>query len=223
MGATALNAYAGQAGFYIIEDAALERRFRLPQGAYDIPLMVQSRFYTAAGNITDESHELTSTYGDTYSINGQILPHLVVEPRKYRFRILNASASRSFNYTLSAQAKGASAADTVPVPMYVVASDSGFLSHPVKTYSLVQTMAERWEVVIDFAKFKGQNIVMKSSNTFADIDYEGTGNLMQFRVGNRVRSQAGNGRLPDTLVDQDLPVDHGTPADQTFTFGRAGP
>jgi bilirubin oxidase len=127
MGITALNAYAGQAGFYIIDDEQMEKKLGLPQGKYDIPLMIQSRFYDASGNITDVSAERNSTFGDTYSVNGQILPYLDVEPRKYRFRVLNAAASRTFNFTLVEEEWEG------PIPFHVVASDSGFMSHPVET------------------------------------------------------------------------------------------
>ncbi|KAF8538453.1 Cupredoxin [Trichophaea hybrida] len=216
VGITALNAYAGQAGFYLIEEPEVERRLDLPQGDYDIPLMFQSRFYTADGDISDISTETTSTYGDTFSVNGQILPRFSVEPRKYRFRMLNAAASRTFNFTLAGQ-------DNDHIPFWVVGSDSGFLSHPVETTSLVQAMAERWEIVIDFSKFAGQNLVLKSAKTFVDEDYAGTGNVMQFRVGRRVKSRAGNGPLPGSLVDLDLPTVQDNMVVQQFNFSRRGP
>lgn len=48
---------------------------------------------------------------------------------------------------------------------------------------------------------------------------------MQFRVGNAVTSEVGNGPLPDKLVELDLPAAK-TQLDQNFVFGRvrgAGP
>lgn len=219
MGLTTVNAYAGLAGFYMIDDERENARVKLPTGAYDIPLMFQSRFYTANGNITDESAELTSTYGDTYSVNGQILPHLVVEPRKYRFRMLNAAASRTFNFTLEAASRRAPR-----LPMYVVGADAGLLTHPVKTESLVLTMAERWEVVIDFSDYAGQNIMLKSATTFADEEYIGTGNVMQFRVGKKVTSKECNSALPAILSDHGKNlIDTGKPTDKIYRFGRVFP
>lgn len=142
MGITSLNTYAGQAGFYIIEDDELEESLDIPRGLYDIPLMLHSKIYTAIGNISNISEERRSTYGDTPSVNGQILPYLVVEPRKYRFRILNAAASRTFNLTLNTDETG------VNKLFHVVGSDSGFMSRPVETETLLVAMAERWEVLI---------------------------------------------------------------------------
>ncbi|KAA8914597.1 Cupredoxin [Sphaerosporella brunnea] len=215
MGITALNVYSGQAGFYIIEDPEMEAKLDLPQGKYDIPLMFQSHFYDASGAITDMTGERNSTFGDTFSVNGQILPYLDVEPRKYRFRFLNAAASRTFNFTLVEKDWEG------PLPMYVVGSDSGFTSHPVETLSLVQAMAERWEVIIDFSNYRDKELTLKSSRTFADEDYEGTGNVLQFRVGRRVTSKQGNGPLPPKLIDLQLPTDH-EKIDQRWNFTRTG-
>ncbi|RPB06988.1 hypothetical protein P167DRAFT_609751 [Morchella conica CCBAS932] len=213
MGITALNAYSGQAGFYILEDAALEASLDLPRGSYDIPLMLNSKRYTSTGNITNESAETISTYGDTPSVNGQILPHFVVEPRKYRFRVLNAAASRTFNLTLNVDATRENK------KFHVVGSDAGFMSKSVETESLVVAMAERWEIVIDFANLAGQNLTLKQSNCFIDTNYVGYDKVMQFRVGNAVTSEVGNGPLPDKLVDLDLPAPK-TQLDQNFVFGR---
>jgi len=134
-------------GFYIIKDSAVEKTLGLPQGKYDIPLLLDAHFFTAAGNISDESKERTSIYGDTFSVNGQILPYLAVEPRKYRFRLLDASASRTFNLTIVAEQRA--------IPFWVVGSDGGFRDTPVETKSLVISMAERWEVglIIDQLRF----------------------------------------------------------------------
>ncbi|KAL7271847.1 hypothetical protein RUND412_005363 [Rhizina undulata] len=212
MAQTTVNVYAGLAGLYILQDSALEASLGLPQGNYDVPLLITSRFYTAAGNITDESAERTSTYGDTFSVNGQILPYLSVEPRKYRFRILNVAVSRAFNLSLEDF--------SVFVPFWVVGSDGGFMVRPVETRSLVLSMAERWEIIVDFSGFEGKNLTLKQTNIFADTDFVGTDKVMQFRVGSTVSNKAGNGPLPTTLVALDFPHDKST-IDQTFIFSRA--
>ena len=73
-------------------------------------------------------------------MNGQILPYFEVEPRKYRFRLLNAAASRNFNLTMRVDENDA------VLPFWVIASDSSFLPKPVETKRLIISMAERWEV-----------------------------------------------------------------------------
>ncbi|RPA91866.1 Cupredoxin [Choiromyces venosus 120613-1] len=198
VGITSLNTYAGLAGMYILEDAAQDETLDLPRGNHDIPLILQSRRYTANSNITDESGELTSVYRDTFSVNGQILPYLDVEPRKYRFRVLNAATSRTFNITLQA---GNSQTNK---KFHVTGSDGGLMSNPVETESLVSA-----------------NVTMNHANCFVDTAYAGSAEIMQCRVGATVSLQVGNNPLPATLVNLDLPTDH-TTIDQTFAFGRAG-
>lgn len=78
---------------------------------------------------------------DTFSVNGQILPYFEVEPRKYRFRLLNAAVSRNFNITLKDGGNSSSA-----LRFWVIASDASFLPKPVETQSVIIAMAERWEV-----------------------------------------------------------------------------
>lgn len=203
---TTLNVYAGLTGMYIVEDPELEERFDLPRGDYDIPLILQSRRYTSTGNITNETNERRSTYGDTFSVNGQILPYLTVEPRKCRFRILNASASRTFNLTMEPS-----------LPFHVVAADAGYMARPVQTSSLVVAMAERWEVVIDFTGLAGTNVTVRQTNCFVDTEYVGSDKVMQFRVAGPVTSEDGNGPLPSALVP--IPTLKNRTIDKTFVFG----
>ncbi|KAA8904787.1 Cupredoxin [Sphaerosporella brunnea] len=210
-GLTTLNTYAGQVGMYLITDSAVESRLGLPQRAHDIPLLLDSHFFTAAGNISDESKEVTSTYGDTFTVNGQILPYLKVEPRKYRFRLLDAAVSRTFNLTLMDK--------NTSVPFVVVASDAGFRETPVETKSLVIAMAERWEIVIDFAPFVGKNLTLAHTTIFADTDYVGSDKVMQFNVGKVVTDWSNNGPIPKKLVELKLPKNSPV-VERTFNFVR---
>lgn len=59
---------------------------------------------------------------------------------------------------------------------------------------------------------------MKQTNAFADIDYVGYDKIMQFRVGNFVSDETGNGPLPSTLVSLDLP-EYKANIDKNFEFG----
>jgi bilirubin oxidase len=42
------------------------------------------------------------------------------------------------------------------IPFTVVGADAGYLDHPVSSTNLVIAVAERYEIVIDFDKYKGQ-------------------------------------------------------------------
>ncbi|KAG9571601.1 oxidase cueO precursor, partial [Aureobasidium melanogenum] len=90
IGHTAENAYYGQAGFYILHDAE-ERASGLPQGNYDIPLALSAKRYNSDFSLwdPDANHETTSVFGDVIQVNGMPWPYLAVEPRKYRFRLLD--------------------------------------------------------------------------------------------------------------------------------------
>ena len=138
---TTRNVYAGQKGVYIIEDPEKDKELGLPRGKYDVPLMLTSALFQQNGQFSDTSEagvNKLSIFGDTYLVNGQILPYFEVEPRKYRFRLVNAAASRTFNLTVEgAESK---------LPMTVIGSDGGLRATPVDTENLILSMAERWEV-----------------------------------------------------------------------------
>jgi bilirubin oxidase len=85
------------------------------------------------------------------TVNGVPWPFQNVEPRKYKFRLLDASISRSFSLYLVDEA-----APTVRLPFSVVGADAGYLDHTVTTQNLVIAMAERYEIVIDFALYQGK-------------------------------------------------------------------
>jgi bilirubin oxidase len=132
--------YQGLFGMYQIVDPKTETPEGIPtEPRYDVPLLFTSHYFTASGGLTDESRERASVYGDTWLANGAVRPYLDVEPRRYRFRVLNAAVSRTLNLTLEVE-RGA------VVDMAVVASDGGLRPFSVITKSLVVGMGERWEV-----------------------------------------------------------------------------
>ena len=107
------------------------------------------------------------------------------------------------------------------VPFQVIGSDAGLLSEPVTTNSLTIAMAERWEIVVDFAGFAGKNLTMKNArDVFKDEDYAGTDRVMRFKVGNAVTSTANNGPVPNPLSTLHLPPIDKTTVDRSFRFER---
>ncbi|MGG5254370.1 multicopper oxidase family protein [Neobacillus sp. SM06] len=186
IGLTRLNIYAGLAGFYIIRDQH-ERLLNLPEGEYEIPLMIQDRSFHEDGSLfyPDQPEEpvpginpsiIPSFFGDTILVNGKIWPYLEVEPQKYRFRILNAANARFFQLTL----------DSGQV-FYQIGTDSGFLERPIGVKSLLLAPAERVDVILDFSHHAGKTIVMKNNAPThypagESVDVDTTGSVMQFRV-----------------------------------------
>ena len=156
-----MNAYFGQAGFYILEDADVQDKLKLPSGKYDVPLMIAAKQFLPSGQLLSPENERVSLYGDVITVNGQPWPYMATEPRKYKFRLLDASISRTFSLYLVDDA-----APTVPLTFNVVGADAGFLDHPVPTTNLVIAMAERYEIVIDFDKYKGKNLTLMNSRDF---------------------------------------------------------
>lgn len=142
-------------------------------------------------------------------------PFVNVEARKYRFRLLDAALSRSFKLYMIA-----SGAPDVRVPFTVIGADSGYLDHPVNTTDLIISMAERWEIVVDFEQYKGQNItIMNERNFQVNDDFPETDKIMRFVVADDKTSDVGNGPIPAHLADLALPEVH-TVVDKNFTFAR---
>ncbi|THW69970.1 oxidase cueO precursor [Aureobasidium pullulans] len=217
VGHTAENAYYGQAGFYILEDAQ-KNALNLPSGNYDIPLALAAKRYNADGTLWDPeaNGETTSVFGDVIQVNGQPWPYLAVEPRKYLFRFLDTSISRSFQLYAEADKKVGTR-----IPFTVIGSDAGLLASPVDTTQLDISMAERWEVVFDFSAYAGQNVTLKNTGKVgADDDFDGTDRVMRFMVGNSVSDTKGNGALPSTLRTVPMPPPK-TGIDRSYEFMRS--
>ncbi|KAF2424899.1 hypothetical protein EJ08DRAFT_594833 [Tothia fuscella] len=211
---TAQNAYFGQAGFYILHDPA-EDALGLPNGKYDVPLGLSAKQYNSDGTLFDPISETTSLYGDVIHVNGQPWPYLTVEPRKYRFRLLDASISRTFQLYLEA------VTSKKKVSFQVIASDAGLISKPITTDNLYISMAERWEIVVDFSAYKGQSIDMRNSRDVgADEDYNSSDKVMRFNVLNSAPvSTANNGAPPSPLRTVPFPPPK-TKSDRNFKFER---
>ncbi|KAK9793626.1 putative Cupredoxin [Seiridium cardinale] len=211
---TAVNAYFGQAGAFIIHDPA-EDALGLPSGygTYDIPLILTAKQYESDGTLLSPAGETDSLYGDVVHVNGQPWPFLNVEPRKYRFRFLNEAISRSFNLYFESQA-----AEGTRIQFPVIASDTGLLSGPAFTDSLSISMAERYEVVFDFTNYQGQNITLRSdANVGVDTPYLNTDKVMRFVVSNAAAADAST--VPTELRDvPSLPTK--STIDQQFRFER---
>ncbi|PWW78775.1 Cupredoxin, partial [Tuber magnatum] len=139
----------------------------------------------------------------TLPVNGVPWPYLDVEPRKYRFRLLDGSPSRSYKITIEPS-------NGNEVPMAVVGTDSGFIEAPVTTDTMILGVAERYEIIVDFSSYAGQNLTMKNPRDFSrNEDYAKTNLVIT----------AGNGLVPSSLVDLNFPTDTGI--DRRFRFERS--
>ena len=116
-------------GFYIIEDPS--EPATLPSGDFDIPLMVADRRFDAANQIP-YTFNADGVSGDTILVNGVNEPHLDVTDRKYRFRILNGSNARVYDFALS-----------TGQPFTQIGTESGLLPAPIDRTDMRAGPAER--------------------------------------------------------------------------------
>lgn len=215
---TALNTIGGQVGLYILSDMEEEAKLALPDGAYEIPLVLQSKQYRSNGDLVLPAHELGPLYGDVIHVNGQPWPYLHVEPRKYRLRILNAAGSRPFLLSIAPQTEGGNC--TAPMTMQVIAGDAGYFEEPVLTTSLYISMGERFEVVIDFSPYAGTVVLLENArDVFRALDFFGTDRVMQFRVSRNMTSDRRNNWAPASIARLNLPPMKSI-VDRNFTFDR---
>jgi spore coat protein A, manganese oxidase len=133
--------------------------------------------------ITDPS-AVPEFFGDTMLANGTVYPEVVVEPRRYRLRILNACNARFLNLQLyvddgftkngiTLNAAGAPTNAKGP-DFLVIGTEGGFLPKPVLVPSnvpfnpltlggsLITGNAERWDVIVDFTANANQKIILYS-------------------------------------------------------------
>lgn len=186
LGITRLNIYAGLAGFFLIKDQR-ERSMNFPAGEFEIPLIIQDKSFNKDGSLYYpkqpdkpvaelETSVIPEFIGDTILVNGKVWPYLNVEPRKYRFRLLNGSNTRFYRIKLDSGQL-----------IYQIGTDGGLMEYPIGIKEIMLAPSERADVIIDFTNLEGRNILMKNDAPApfpgGDIPNQNTvGQMMQFRV-----------------------------------------
>ncbi|NPV67882.1 MAG: multicopper oxidase domain-containing protein [Anaerolineae bacterium] len=203
LGITRLNVYAGLAGFYFLRDAnelALIDDNRILSGDYEIEIVIQDRMFAADGSLfypadpamaiamgainPPDPTALPEFFGNFILVNGKAWPVLDVEPTKYRFRLLNGSDSRFYSLWINT-----GATDAVNGPLFTqIGSDDGFLNAPVPLNQLTLGPGERADVVVDFAGWQGQTLIVRNNARVpfprgATVNPRLDGQIMAFRVG----------------------------------------
>lgn len=221
LGITRLNAYAGLAGCYFIRDEA-EDALNLPRGAYEVPLVLQDRQFNPDGSLRYPTVQggtrqvwIPEVFGDVACVNGTAFPFLDVEPRKYRFRLVNGSNSRFYRLRLVDPAGNALA-------FHQIGTDAGLLPAPVRLPDLLIAPGERCDVVVDFAGTAGKVFLVQND---APAPFPGGGDvplpeIMQIRV---TRPLAGTdaSALPASLVPVPLLPPGEAQAERTIMLSQA--
>lgn len=167
---TAQNAYSGLAAQYHMHDP--RERELLPQGPFDVGLTITDAMFAANGALGYDDNSHSGLWGDVILVNGKPWPAMKVQKRVYRFRVLNASISRSLRPTLS-----------TGEPIVVVATDGGLMPTAQSVASWRHGGAERYEVLIDFRKYKtGQRVELRNLSNKNNVDYDHTNKIMAFDV-----------------------------------------
>jgi FtsP/CotA-like multicopper oxidase with cupredoxin domain len=159
---TAENVYKGnlmQVNYYSGRDRGHETitgggNLRLPSGTrlgwgnvdFDVNLIVSDGATDADGQYFFDVFTTDGFLGDLPLINFAYAPYFDVLPRKYRFRIQNASMSRFYKLALSYNG--------APVPFRFIANDGNLVVNPIVLMQLdEQGVAERYDIVVDFSAF----------------------------------------------------------------------
>lgn len=184
---TAQNVYMGLVGQYQMHDD-LELSLPIPHGRYDVPIIIQDAIFAKDGSLIFDDDGEDSLNGDVVLVNGRAWPVMEVERRKYRFRILNASVSRSYRFALDSGE-----------PFTVIGTDGGLMPRPQRVQEFRHAMAERYEVIIDFAKYKiGEKVTLKNLGNPKNEPFDSVEDIMRFDVVGNPTSTKDNS-IPDLL------------------------
>jgi FtsP/CotA-like multicopper oxidase with cupredoxin domain len=221
---TGLHVWNGLAAYYWVTDdheRALQAAHQLPADPYDIGLIIQDKVFNDDATVRypltkDADPVRQGAFGDVILVNGQPFPKLTVEPRKYRFRLLNGSNARFYNLRLSTR-DGFS----------VVMTDGGLTPNRVDIDELHIAEAERYNIIVDFSKLAGKRVVLENTvdpDPFGDPVPPGSvSQIMAFDVTAPLNRDIADVTVPSQLSEwapwyQDIrPV-----RSRTFRFERAG-
>jgi FtsP/CotA-like multicopper oxidase with cupredoxin domain len=212
LGATRLNVYCGLAAFYFLRDpydtGIAGTGLNLPAGPQEIELVIQDRQFDTNGqwffpdsapgglngpppNPDVHPYWIPEFFGDAIVVNGKTWPYLEVEPRRYRFRLLDGCNARFLQLrlrNLSTQAPGPA--------FWQIGTDGGLLDEPVllndpanpNVLRLLLAPGERADLIIDFKGYEGQTLTLVNQAkapypSGSPPDPQTSGQIMQFRVG----------------------------------------
>ena len=201
---------------------------------YEIPIVIQDRAFNSDGALfypdsraffdgvtgpyvpfTDISPSWNPEFfGNTIVVNGRTWPFLQVEPRRYRFRLLNGCNSR---FLILELAHG--------LTFWQIGAEGGFLPAPVELPRLLMSPAERADVIVDFTGVPvGSRIVLRNLGPdepfgggtpwidFEPADAGSTGLVMEFEV---VPLLSADTSLPPAQLTLPAPPPSAAPVDVT--------
>ncbi len=221
---TAQNTYKGLTGqtiFYDDIDSGDEndpnpQALRLPSGDYDVPIQLADKKFTSTPDhaLFMDIFNTDGFLGDQPTANMVIKPFFEVEPRKYRFRFLNAGPSRFYRLALSTKD-----------PFWYIANDGNLLTKRLKLKDTRITVAERVDIVVDFSKYDvGEELYLLNLEdqfngkraTGITLDHEDAEQLIQFRIVELTGPD--NSEVPKKLRKMSKIKKNEVDAEKTFIF-----
>jgi spore coat protein A len=207
LGSTRLGVVAGLAAAYLLRDehdtGSEPNAIGIPGGAYEIPLVIQDRQFNADATFRYPISDFPGApwigeyFGDVMLVNGLVWPFLDVEPRMYRFRVLNGCNARILDLHIGG------------APMWQIGADGGMWDQPVAVKEIVLAPAERADLIIDFSTMAGRTFAVANTKPPKPISNPAPSlpQVMQIRVGTTV-SRPGPATVPAVLPGRaaDLPA-----------------
>lgn len=237
-GHTAENVSKGLMGFFIVfneYDTGNETTgFKLPSWPqYDIPLcIVDMRIDPVSLQASFDLADRDGHLGNKYVVNGKVQPYFNVNKRRYRFRLLNAGPARFHQIFLVNPDR-----PTQAIPMWQIANDGNLLPKPLQVGSVKLAVAERADVIIDFAaltapggpaagatRLRLENRLVQDSgrgprNTLSTPGL-GQNALVEFRIGAAVADASANPASITSFAPITLPPLETPTVTRNFKFGH---
>lgn len=206
--ATASQAYRGLAGFFLVSSAE-EEALGLPTGEYDVPLVVQDKRLEGGLNYNPDMGDRTiGMFGESVLVNGTIGPVLEVATRTYRFRLLNGSNARIYNFALSTGAK-----------FQLIGTDGGLTDAPLELSAILLAPGERADVLVNFSGLAVGTELYLQSNAFTGTPSQGKQSfkILKFKV---TRQESDNFTSPVSLMPVEPLAASQAVATRSFNIGH---
>jgi len=221
---TSQNTYKGLLGFFLLfnqlDTGDETTGFHLPgfvQG-FDIPLAFADKVYKPSnGLLAFDLFNLDGILGDKFLVNGKIQPFFQVQPRRYRFRLLDTGPSRFFEFFLTGNltsSGGIGTGSPTTNPFFVIANDGNLLPAPVQVTSVRIGVAERVDIIIDFKPFAGKSVFLE--NRLNQINGQGPVITQECGVPEILAAGQGNMLLRFDVAPGPVTDGSADPTTQTF-------
>ena len=155
-GKTAEHVYHGLAGLLIVKDPLSDLDLPDQYGTDDIPLIIQDKVFDADGSFNYPGTR-SGVKGDQFLVNGAVNPVFNAPAQFVRFRLLNGSNARIYNFGFSDDRR-----------FHQIGTDGGLLERPVPLTRLRLSTGERAEILVDFSGEENSQVRLMSFSSELD-------------------------------------------------------